>query len=60
MELIVPVCTAELMFEFMPLKPFALVAVVAVAALPVHEPDEPVVFWLNVGQVNVPVLKLPD
>ena len=21
---------------------------------------EPVVFWLNVGQVNVPVLKLPD
>ena len=29
------------------------VAVVAVAALPV-------VLWLNVGQVNVPVLKLPD
>ena len=31
----------------------AVVAVVAVAAFPV-------VFWLNVGQVNVPVLKLPD
>ena len=24
-------------------------AVVAVAALPVHEPDEPVVFWFKVG-----------
>jgi len=31
----------------------AFVAVVAVVALPV-------VFWLNVGQVNVPVLKSPD
>ena len=31
----------------------AVVADVAVAAFPV-------VFWLNVGQVNVPVLKLPD
>jgi hypothetical protein len=31
----------------------AVVALVAVAAFPV-------VFWLNVGQVNVPVEKLPD
>jgi hypothetical protein len=38
----------------------AVCKTVAVAALPVHEPDEPVVFWLNVGQVNVPVLKLPE
>lgn len=34
-------------------------AVVAVAALPVQEPDDPVVFWLKVGHVNDPVLKLP-
>jgi hypothetical protein len=27
----------------------ALVAVVAVAALPVHEAEEPVVFWFSVG-----------
>ena len=36
----------------------ALVAVVAVAELPVHEPDEPVVFWFSVG--NVQFVKFPD
>ena len=39
--------------------PLHELAVVAVAALPVQEADEPVVFWLNVGQVKVPVEKLP-
>ena len=34
------------------------IPVPAVKAL-ATEPAEPVVFWLNVGQVNVPVLKLP-
>jgi hypothetical protein len=37
----------------------ANVARVARVAL-VAEAAEPVVFWLNVGHVNVPVLKLPD
>ena len=37
----------------------ALVADEAKVAL-VAEAAEPVVFWLKVGQVNVPVLKLPD
>jgi hypothetical protein len=37
----------------------ARVAVVAKVAF-VAEAAEPVVFWLKVGQVNVPVLKLPD
>ncbi len=30
------------------------------ATVPVTLLAVPVVFWLNVGQVNVPVLKLPD
>ena len=32
----------------------------ATATMPVTLDAVPVVFWLNVGQVNVPVLKLPD
>jgi hypothetical protein len=36
----------------------AFVAVVAVAELPVHEPDEPVVFWFSVG--NVQLARFPD
>ena len=32
----------------------------AIATVPVTLLAVPVVFWLNVGQVNVPVLKLPD
>ena len=31
----------------------------AMATVPVTFDAVPVVFWLNVGQVNVPVLKLP-
>jgi hypothetical protein len=30
------------------------------ATVPVTLAAVPVVFWLNVGQVNVPVLKSPD
>ena len=36
----------------------ALVADVAVAELPVQEPDEPVVFWLSVG--NVQFARFPE
>ena len=32
----------------------------AIATVPVTLDAVPVVFWLKVGQVNVPVLKLPD
>jgi hypothetical protein len=35
-----------------------VVTVVAVAELPVHEPDEPVVFWFSVG--NVQLARFPD
>jgi hypothetical protein len=35
-----------------------LVADDAVAELPVHEPDEPVVFWLSVG--NVQFVRVPE
>ena len=37
-----------------PVPPFAI------ATTPVTLLAVPVVFWLNVGHVNVPVLKLPD
>ena len=37
-----------------PVPPFAI------ATVPVTLEAVPVVFWLKVGQVNVPVLKLPD
>ena len=40
-------------YAFAVLRALAVLAVVAVVALPV-------VFWLNVGHVNVPVLKLPE
>ena len=45
--------------------PFAGVVVkpvppLAIATVPVTLDAVPVVFWLKVGQVNVPVLKLPD
>ena len=33
-------------------------ALVAVAELPVHEPDEPVVFWFSVG--NVQLARFPE
>jgi hypothetical protein len=36
----------------------ALVALVAVAALPVQEPDDPVVFWFSVG--NVQLARFPE
>jgi hypothetical protein len=36
----------------------ALVADVAVAELPVQEPDEPVVFWLSTG--NVQFVRVPE
>ena len=40
----------SLALEMVPPDTFvAVVAVVAVAALPVHDPDDPVVFWLSVG-----------
>ena len=40
-------------------RPPAVVALVAVAALPVHEPDEPVVFWFSVPTLSVTVPLVP-
>ena len=56
-------CTAEVPLPSNTLLTVKLVAPVpplATATVPVTLAAVPVVFWLNVGQVNVPVLKLPD
>ena len=45
-------------FQTLVTSPVRLALVVTVAALPVQEPDEPVVFWLRVG--NVQLVNVPD
>jgi hypothetical protein len=60
----VPLCTIEKFAETKLVAFVAVVAVVAVVAdvavaeLPVQDPELPVVFWLSVG--NVQLAKLPD
>jgi hypothetical protein len=51
-----PVAVAETVPD--PVKFVAFVAFVAVAALPVQDPELPVVFWFNVGKVQFAKLPL--